>query len=621
MLSLQSYRGSARKLVLGIDVGTTYSGVAYALLDPGEVPKIHGITRFPGQENAASDSKIPSIMYYRPDGKVYAVGAEAARPGIELEIEDHKLVFVEWFKLHLRPERLDSQEIRQRSLPPLPPGKTVEEVFADFLAYLYSCTRRFICETHGNGESLWNSVEDRIEFVLSHPNGWEGAQQGKMREAAVMAGLVPNNTTGHRRVHKFVTEGEASLNFCIQSGLTTDTLQDRKSVMIVDAGGGTVDISSYSFVSISPVSVEEVAAADCILQGSTRVNVRAEAYLKEKLQTSEYGNDDDLKSMLDYFDAATKPVFKNENESSYIKFGSMKCNDPAVNIRRGQLTLADSDMLSFFKPSLDAIVEVVKKQRAAASHPVSTVFLVGGFAANPWLYASLKDELNALGLTLYRPDSHTNKAVANGAVSFYLEHFVSARIMKITYGTNVSVDFDPSDSEHRARKHDKYMRPSGRVMLRNAFSIILKKGTRVREKEEISQPYLQEARESRTLNSVTAEVICYRGKDDNPQWIDVESGECELYMVQGPFTHGPLADWRRVASELYTPLCTIYADTSQVSRQAQSGSNGTYYIQTFKIVLLCGMTELQAQLSWTENGVEKRGPAKIMYDDDLELSR
>ena len=45
MPSLQPYRGTSRKLVLGIDVGTTYSGVAYALLDPGEVPKIHGVTR------------------------------------------------------------------------------------------------------------------------------------------------------------------------------------------------------------------------------------------------------------------------------------------------------------------------------------------------------------------------------------------------------------------------------------------------------------------------------------------------------------------------------------------------------------------------------------------------
>ena len=130
------------------------------------------------------------------------------------------------FKLHLRPERLHSNEIQTTYIPPLPRDKSVVDVFADFFAYLLSCTRRFICETHANGESLWSSVEDRIEFVISHPNGWEGLQQGKMREAAVIGGLVPNTNAGHKRVH-FVTEGEASLNFCIQSGLTTDVLQVR----------------------------------------------------------------------------------------------------------------------------------------------------------------------------------------------------------------------------------------------------------------------------------------------------------------------------------------------------------------------------------------------------------
>ena len=38
---------------------------------------------------------------------------------------------------------------------------------------------------------------------------------------------------------------------------------------------------------------------------------------------------------------------------------------------------------------------------------VQTVFLVGGFAASPWLYASLKRTLGDLGLNLCRPDSHT----------------------------------------------------------------------------------------------------------------------------------------------------------------------------------------------------------------------
>ncbi|KAI0750425.1 hypothetical protein C8Q74DRAFT_1374012 [Fomes fomentarius] len=584
MPSLRPFNGSVRKLVIGIDVGTTYSGIAYTILDPGEVPKIHGVTRFPGQEAHAGDSKIPSILYYRPDGTVHSAGAEAAAPGMEFEAEDHDLVFVEWFKLHLRPERLDSSsEMRREDLPRLPPGKTVVDVFADFLGYLFSCAQNYIRETHANGDSLWASVEDRIEFVLSHPNRWEGLQQGKMRQAAVQGGLIPNTSSGHARV-QFVTEGEASLNFCIHSGLTTETTREGQSVMIVDAGGGTIDISSYVFLSTSPVSVEEVTSADCILQGSTRVNVRAENFLRERLHESAYGNDEDIKTMLDHFDKSTKPVFKDEKEPSYIKFGAMGCNDPKVKIRRGQLQLAGSEMLSFFQPSLEAIFKVVKKQRQAANRPLTTVFLVGGFAASPWLYSNLKKKLGVLGLTLCRPDSHTSKAVANGAVSFYLEHFVSARVTKMTYGIQVVEDYDANDPEHYARRSTIYVRPSGRNM-----------GTRVRENEEISQPYNIEAHDPKTLSSIVQDVLCYRGKEATPRWVDVEP-------------------------ELYTPLCTIYADTSKVERVPQSGPNGLYYTQHFKILLLCGMTELQAQISWVEKGVEKRGPAKIVYDDDLEVS-
>ena len=39
------YSGQRRSLVLALDIGTTFSGVSYAILEPGEVPKIHGVTR------------------------------------------------------------------------------------------------------------------------------------------------------------------------------------------------------------------------------------------------------------------------------------------------------------------------------------------------------------------------------------------------------------------------------------------------------------------------------------------------------------------------------------------------------------------------------------------------
>lgn len=108
----------------------------------------------------------------------------------------------------------------------LPPGKDVVTVFADFLRYLFSCAKGFILDSHPNGSSIWDSVVDHIEFVLAHPNGWEGLQQGKMRQAAVLAGLVPDSASGHSRVH-FVTEAEASLHYCIDRGLVSNVQKVR----------------------------------------------------------------------------------------------------------------------------------------------------------------------------------------------------------------------------------------------------------------------------------------------------------------------------------------------------------------------------------------------------------
>ncbi|KAG6807676.1 hypothetical protein H0H93_001245, partial [Arthromyces matolae] len=166
------------------------------------------------------------------------------------------------FKLHFRPSPDPPSANASERLCPLPENKTILDVFSDFLRYLYNCARSYIRETHANGARLWESFDDRIEFVLTHPNGWEGAQQALMRKAAIIAGLVPDTLAGRSRV-RFVTEGEASLHFCIQSGLTKVALESGEGVLIVDAGGGTVDITSYGRDSTMDVmSFQEIATAE-----------------------------------------------------------------------------------------------------------------------------------------------------------------------------------------------------------------------------------------------------------------------------------------------------------------------------------------------------------------------
>ena len=97
-------------------------------------------------------------------------------------------------------------------------------VFADFLSYLLECASSYIQDTHANGPDLWNSVKSDIDFVLSHPNGWEGAQQSEIRRAAVLAQLIPDNESGHSRI-LFVTEGEASLHFSVENGLPAGAMK------------------------------------------------------------------------------------------------------------------------------------------------------------------------------------------------------------------------------------------------------------------------------------------------------------------------------------------------------------------------------------------------------------
>ena len=121
------------------------------------------------------------------------------------------------FKLHLRPNTASTREISQQ-IPPLPLKKKAVDVLADFLRYMYTCARTYIKESHANGMTLWASVEDEIQFILAHPNGWEGSQQTQIREACVTAGLIQDTAAGRSRI-VFVTEGEASLHFAIKHGL------------------------------------------------------------------------------------------------------------------------------------------------------------------------------------------------------------------------------------------------------------------------------------------------------------------------------------------------------------------------------------------------------------------
>ncbi|KAF8161579.1 hypothetical protein B0H34DRAFT_701592 [Crassisporium funariophilum] len=590
MSSRSAYRGPRRKLVLAFDVGTTYSGISYSVLDPGQVPEIKGVTRFPAHEHISGASKIPTIIYYDRTGKVRAVGAEAMREGIYEIAEDENWVKAEWFKLHLRSKVGEGKHVAN-DIPPLPLNKTVVDVFADFLRYLLECAASYIQDTHANGATLWESVKGSIDFVLSHPNGWEGTQQSEMRKAAIQAGLVPDSTSGHARL-SFVTEGEASLHFSIQNGLPAGAMKDGDGVVIVDAGGGTIDISSYSRnIKAAKDTYEEVAAPQCHFHGSVFVSIHARLFLESFLADSPFI--DDLEHIVRCFDKTTKLRFRKADEPQYVKFGSTRDNDEEYNIRFGQLKMTGTDVAQFFEPSVTCIVKAVLEQRKTAHKSISHVVLVGGFAASDWLYNKVHSSLSPLGLNILRPENHVNKAVSDGAISFYLDHFVRTRVSKITYGNFCHIPYDPNAADHKERAKNTFISVSGNKRISDSFDVILPKNTQVSETKEFKKSYFRESESKNEFKAATFSVWCYRGNVASPRWKDVDAKN-------------------------YTKLCSIEADLSHLplSPRNKPSAKGTFYRLDYEIVLLFGLTELKAQVAWKENGVDKRSATKIVYDPD-----
>ncbi|KAJ3503552.1 hypothetical protein NLJ89_g8379 [Agrocybe chaxingu] len=560
--------------------------------------------RFPGHWSdpniTASVSKIPTVIYYDKVGDPCAFGEETKHKDITKMAKKCRWTKVEWFKLYLRPKSAPGADVTP-NLPPLPRGKKVVDVLADFLGYLKACAAAFIQSAHGN--DLWESIAgkedekaDSIIYILAHPNGWEGAQQATMREAAVKAGLIRDEKEDRL---SFVTEGEASLHYAVQQGLVDmNTLKKGDGVAIIDAGGGTIDISSYTkaaMIKKDQGTFEENSPPQCYFHGSVFVTIHARIFLEGYLRNSGYF--EDLDKIMHIFDTTTKPMFRNPNQTQYLKFGTVRDNDPGVRIWFGQLRLSGSDVAMFFKPSVHCITNAILEQKKSSQKPITHVVLVGGFAASDWLFEQVKESLAHLKLNVTRPQTSTNKAVADGAVSFYLDHFVRSRKTRYDFGIVGGVRYDKNKREHR--KHIKevgedalYISPSGDQMLPGNFGRMLAKNVLVEETQELQWSCFEVAEGETAEFKLDTPFWCYKGTMEN-------------------------LEWRNKDEDNFSPLCDILADLSPIPPEVGTNPSGNKYcIARFTLVLYFGLTELKAEIEWTDkenNNEKKRFPAKIQY--------
>jgi len=255
--------------------------------------------------------------------------------------------------------------------------------------------------------------------------------------------------------------------------------------------------------------------------------------------------------------------------------------------------MAGDDLKGCFEFSIEQCVESIKAQKQAAGRDKMVVWLVGGFAASPWLFTQLRDRLAADGITVFRPDSNTSKAVAEGAISYYLDHWVTARIARFSTGVVYYELYDEDSAEHKAaltKGAELSTRTNKKTYIQWRFKCFIPQGKTVQETETVTETYWNQF-SSREAVQINQGIYIYRGKQPTPGWWNPDSFERLCTITVG------------AASGELAPRLATDPDT-----KAQ------YWQVEYDVEFKFGMAEYETRLKWEENGESKSSEASMIYD-------
>ncbi|CUA67155.1 Heat shock 70 kDa protein 12B [Homo sapiens] [Rhizoctonia solani] len=576
------------KIVIGIDIGSTQSGVAYAFLQQGAKQTIHRVTQWPGQESQNLHGKIPTVLWYDSNNKAVSFGAEALTAQAEEDAEDHGWKLAKYFKLHLHPPHLTAQHGLE--LEPLPFTVPLSQIYSDFLGYLLQHTKSYFEDHIIDGRRIWNQYKPTMEVVLAHPNGWGIREQAFLRLSAVKAGFTNANDAA-TRVH-FVNEAEASVHFCALYSDIGSQLKVGTTFAVCDAGGSTVDTTVYAVKGAKPLRLEETRASDCVQAGALFIDKSAEKYLRKVFKEAGLSEEDieeyTTRGVKD-FELHSKRGFKDVTTDPSIEIAGTRYNNTAIRARRGRITFQGSEMKAFFDTCADKILESVSSQLQGGS--VSHILLVGGFGESPYLRERLKERFGPTGCDVTTTSERTSKAVADGTIIWYSSNNVVKRTPWYSYGIEILI---PHDARANAQKGRQIVRwPTG-SFVKGGWSQIVPGGVPVDCETVSRRPYYREyTTPNPPLNNFAEDIWCYTLKGV-PQWMRFKPGT----IMPG-----------------FQLACSVNANLSHLkgALQAHTSPKGVrYWSLSFNVCIHFGRTEYRAFLEWVENGATRTGPAQLL---------
>ncbi|KAI5296056.1 hypothetical protein KEM52_005869 [Ascosphaera acerosa] len=475
---------SQTQLIVGVDFGTTFSGVAFGLI-VDQTQKEEVITEWPGAGTDAKQ-KISTVIRYNEQGEV--VGWGALQDGLNHQGRPLQgIQQLNFFKLHLG--KLEGYDEADLILKPLPEGKTAVNVISDYLRVLREAAVIRMRKTLGE---LYDREERNIRYFLTVPAIWDDGAKASMRIAAAQAGFVedPND----RRLN-LISEPEAAAMYCAKSDMLDLRVND--ALLIVDCGGGTVDLIAYQVDEVNPLSVSECTPGSGALVGSGWLNRGFYRLVMAKLERAGLHQTTQPKTMgriinncLEQFDTRIKGNFKDDGTTHICDVG-LDRDIPEADIEDGQMMFNNDEVLSIFHPIVSRILTLVRNQIELIENQnknLSNILLIGGFGASNYLYDKIKQSV---------PPQYSNKvvrpmdavsAIVRGALTAGItERLITSRVARKHY---LMATLEPFvEGVHREEYRTSSL--DGKDRCRNCHQVYVQKGERLHAGHRKKLPYFR----------------------------------------------------------------------------------------------------------------------------------
>ncbi|KAF0513803.1 actin-like ATPase domain-containing protein [Gigaspora margarita] len=366
--------------------------------------------------------------------------------------------------------------------PALPEGLNYKKAITDYLCNLGELIKSTI-------DTRWPQIEffKNILIILTVPVEFSEKKKAIMKQCAYNAGLIKTVSSSNL---KLITEPEAAAIYCMRSLKEFSRTEVGTSFLIVDIGGGTVDLTIRKLLPGNKLGeITEQTGDYC---GGSFVDKEFINFLTRKvgksamssLKENNYGL---LQYMVQEFCRSAKIPFTGEKKDfktfeldleelcpilkNYVNDTTKKYLEELEWV----IEFEFDDVKGMFDPIIGRIIRLIRGQLDACKN-CTAMFLVGGFSESKYLRKRIKEEFKKKVSIISSPDKPI-AVIVRGALLYGLDTaVVKSRVLRYTYGIRSLPDWQPGDPVNRRT-------PDGKIY---RFHTLIPRGKKVEVNEEVS---------------------------------------------------------------------------------------------------------------------------------------